>query len=354
MRATEYQHTRRAEFVSLIVPIRNEAGFIARTMDAILQQDYPHEQMEILVAVGESTDGTPEIAAEIAAQTNIPITIIRNPSGIVPTGFNLALRKSRGNIIVRVDGHTLIAGDYVRQCVAALQRTGAENVGGRMDPIGTNAFGKAVALATSSPFGVGGSRFHYSTGEEWVDTVYLGAWRRDVFDRIGGFDEEQVRNQDDEFNYRIASRGGRILLTPAIKSVYYTRSTAKLLWRQYYQYGYWKVRVVQKHPRQAKARHFVPAGFVLALSLLAGASIFSTAARGAGITVAGLYVVCNLAATVSASKGNRRAFPLIAAAFAVIHIAYGAGFLMGLIRFWNRWRQPAAESQVNRIQPELR
>lgn len=354
MQATECEHTRRAEFVSVIVPIRNEAGFIARTMDAIFQQDYPHEQMEILVADGESTDRTREIVAEIAAGADVPVSIVRNQSGIVPTGFNLALRQVHGDIIIRVDGHTLIARDYVRQCVAALQRTGAANVGGRMDPIGTNAFGKAVALATSSPFGVGGSRFHYSTQEEWVDTVYLGAWRRDIFDRMGGFDEEQVRNQDDEFNYRIASRGGRILLTPAIKSVYYTRSTVKLLWRQYYQYGYWKVRVVQKHPRQAKARHFVPAGFVLALSFLAGTSIFSTAARWAAVTVAGLYVFCNLAATVSASRGNRRLFPLTAAAFAVIQTAYGTGFLMGLTRFWNRWRQPAAESQANRVQPELR
>ena len=127
-----------------------------------------------------------------------------------------------------------------------------------MDPVSESAFGRAVSLATSSPFGVGGARFHYSAREEWVDTVYMGAWRREVFERVGRFDEEMVRNQDDELSYRIRERGGRILLDPSIRSRYYPRTTPRTLWRQYFQYGYWKVRVMQKHPLQMQPRQFGP------------------------------------------------------------------------------------------------
>jgi succinoglycan biosynthesis protein ExoA len=151
-------------------------------------------------------------------------------------------------MIVRVDGHTIIAPDYVEKCVQALIKSGAENAGGKMNAVSTTPFGQVVVAATSSPFGVGGARFHYSDQEEWVDTVYLGAWRREVFEKIGLFDEELVRDQDDEFNYRLREYGGKILLSPEIKSEYTVRSTPPALWKQYFQYGFWKVRVLQKHP----------------------------------------------------------------------------------------------------------
>ena len=242
------------------MPIRNEADFIARSLGAVLEQDYPHECMEVLVADGLSTDSTREVIVRMAADhPAVTVRILDNPGKIVPTGFNIALAAAAGEIIVRVDGHTIIDPDYVRQCVALLQNTAADNVGGRMTAVGRGTFGEAVALATSSPFGVGGARFHYSDQEEWVDTVYMGAWRREVFDKVGGFDEELVRNQDDEFNYRLRASGGKILLSPTINSRYYNRSTVRSLWRQYYQYGYWKVRVLQKHPMQmSRASLFRP------------------------------------------------------------------------------------------------
>ncbi len=189
--------------VSVIMPIRNEADFIERSLGAVLNQDYPHDRMEVLVADGMSTDSTRTLVAQIAERTRIPVTIIDNHAQIVPTGFNAALRVARGDVIVRVDGHTFIAADYVRSCVRLLLQHNADNVGGKMDARAENAFGKAVAAATSSPFGVGGARFHYADQEEYVDTVYMGAWLRETFDRVGGFDEELVRNQDDEFNYRL-------------------------------------------------------------------------------------------------------------------------------------------------------
>ncbi|HEY7543362.1 MAG TPA: glycosyltransferase family 2 protein, partial [Blastocatellia bacterium] len=215
-------------FVTVIMPIRNEAGFITRSLGAALGQDYPGDRMEVIIADGMSTDATREVIAQLSeAHPRIAVRIVDNPEKIVPTGFNRALEQAKGDVIVRVDGHTIIASDYVRQCVAALERTGADNVGGRMEAVTHGRFGKAVAIATSSPFGVGGARFHYSNQEEYVDTVYMGAWPRSVFERVGLFDEEQVRNQDDEFNYRLLSHGGKILLTPQIKSKYYNRSTIK-------------------------------------------------------------------------------------------------------------------------------
>ena len=261
--------------VSVILPIRNESAYIERGMNAILSQDYLGE-MEILVADGMSTDDTRRIVHELSAlHPRFNVQILDNPRKIVPTGLNLALQRAKGEIILRVDGHTVIAPEYVSQCVSALHTSGADNVGGRMNAVGSNLFGQAVALATSSPFGIGGGRFHYSDNEEWVDTVYMGAWPRRVFERLGLFDEELVRDQDDEFNYRLRASGGRILLSPKIKSEYTVRSSPSALWRQYFQYGFWKVRVLQKHPRQMSLRQFVPPAFVFALLLSLLSFLFS-------------------------------------------------------------------------------
>ncbi|HXW71850.1 MAG TPA: glycosyltransferase family 2 protein [Methylocella sp.] len=326
-------------FVSVIMPIRNESNFIGRSLGAVLTQDYLHQFLEVLIADGMSVDGTPEAIARVAeAHPEIPVTVIENTGAIVSTGFNLALARARGGVIVRIDGHTIIAPDYIRQCVIALQRSGADNVGGRMDAVGQTRFGEAVSLATSTPFGVGGASFHYSEREAWVDTVYMGAWPRRVFDRVGAFDEEQVRNQDDEFNYRLRESGGRILLSPSIKSRYYTRSTPTALWQQYYEYGYWKVRVMQKHPWQMRPRQFVPPFFAAALLVSSGLAPFFAAAQwGLGLAV-GCYTAANLTASAMTSRWrNWRLLPLLTLAFAILHLSYGLGFLSGLVRFWNRW-----------------
>ncbi|HEY3455142.1 MAG TPA: glycosyltransferase family 2 protein [Bryobacteraceae bacterium] len=335
-------------FVSVILAIRNEASFIERTLTAILEQDFPHERMEVLIADGQSTDATRAVIQAIAGRcATSAITILDNPGWFVSPGLNAALRAARGDIIVRIDGHTIIERDYVRSCVEALLRTGADNVGGRMDPVGQNPFGKAVALATSSPFGVGGARFHYSQQEEWVDTVYLGAWPRAVFDRLGGFDEEQIRNQDDEFNYRLREHGGKVLLTPRIRSQYFNRGTVASLWKQYYQYGFWKVRVMQKHPKQMQARQFVPALFVSGWAALAMASIFAAPARYLLAGAAIVYLSANAVAAVSvARKKAPELTPLVMLSFGVLHFAYGAGFLAGLMRFGGRGKKrgPGAQS----------
>lgn len=335
-------------FVSVIMPVHNESAHITQTLAAVLGQDYPADKLEILIADGMSSDDTREKIA--ALRGPFPVIVLENPGRIVPTGLNLAIRRAKGEIIVRVDGHTVIAPDYVRQCVEALRRSGAQNVGGRMNAQGRGPFGQVVALATSTPFGVGGARFHYSEAEEWVDTVYMGAWPRTVFEQIGLFDEELVRDQDDEFNYRLRAHGGRILLSPFIRSEYTVRSTPRALWRQYYQYGLWKIRVLQKHPRQMRPRQFIPPAFALSLLFslaLASSFIFhiSYFVLFPLAIILASYLIANLAASiVSFSKFPKSQFPnhlityaLLPMIFAILHLSYGLGFLAGLIKFANRW-----------------
>jgi succinoglycan biosynthesis protein ExoA len=326
-------------FVSVVLPIRNEAKFIEATLRAVLQQEYPAAEMEVLIADGMSNDRTRDIIRRVAATYPHQVRIIDNPGKIVATGLNAAIAEARGKIVVRVDGHCIVAPDYVRTSVETLERSSAVNVGGQMESVSDGRVGRAVALATSSTFGVGGALKHYrSTNERWVDTVFQGAWRRTVFETLGNFDEELVRNQDDEFNYRIRSRGGKILFNPKIKSRYYNRGDLGSLWRQYFQYGYWKVRVLQKHPAQMQPRQFVPAGFVATLLLSLLLSPFaSTAALIFGL-VLGLYLLANLVASAMvARRGDWGVTLLLPVVFATIHFAYGSGFLKGLFSFRHRW-----------------
>ena len=293
--------------------------------------------MEIIISDGLSTDNTKEVV-ETFKPSDIPLIWLDNPDKIVPTGLNLAIRQARGDVIIRVDGHTTLASDYVQQCVLALQCSGAENVGGRMNPVGKNTFGKAVALATSSPFGVGGARFHYSTQEEWVDTVYLGAWPKEVFQKVGLFDEELVRDQDDEFNYRLREAGGKILLIPRINSWYSVRSQPKDLWKQYLQYGFWKVRVFQKHPRQMRWSQFIPPIFVLAVLISLLIAILFSWGWKVPLALAGLYLLAALIATLlTAARKGWLEVCLLPFTFAILHVSYGSGFLWGLIKFRKRW-----------------
>ncbi len=339
--------------VTVIMPVRNEGTFIARSLGAVLEQDYPAELVQVLVADGMSDDQTREIVEQLAREhPDHAVEIVDNPGGIVPTGFNAALSRASGQVIVRVDGHTVIAEDYVSACVTALEESGADNVGGRMDAQGQGRVAAAIALATSSPFGVGDAQFHYASGEHWVDTVYLGAWRREVFDRVGSFDPEMVRNQDDEFNYRLRAAGGRILLTDRIRSRYYSRASMRKLFRQYRQYGFWKVRVLQKHPKQMSLRQFVPPVFAAAV---VGGAVLAPASRGVRRVWAATLAAYGLAA-VSASvsvarRSGWRHLPLLPVAFAAMHFGYGGGFLVGLLRFAHRWRDRTAPPPPRQRRP---
>jgi len=323
-------------FVSVLLPIRNESAFIQHGLRNILAQDYSGE-MEILIVDGMSTDGTRSVVQHFQ-KVHLNLVLIDNPGYIVPTGLNAAIRQARGEIVIRVDGHCIIAPDYVRRCVEHIQQDGVDGVGGPMDSIGETYVSKVIALGMSSPFGVGNSAFRTTSGESrLVDTVPFPAYTRAIIEKVGLYDEELVRNQDDEYNYRIREAGGKILLAADVKSTYYSRGSLGKLWRQYYQYGYWKVRVLQKHPRQMSLRQFVPPVFVLGL-LGSLVFLFLPPLRWMAALVPGLYLLANLAASlVTAAKKGWRSLPLLPVTFAILHLSYGLGFLTGLVKFWNRW-----------------
>jgi cellulose synthase/poly-beta-1,6-N-acetylglucosamine synthase-like glycosyltransferase len=335
--------------VSIILPVRNEARYIQRSLDAVAAQDYPHDKMQVLIVDGMSDDGTRELVLQWSersiASTACPepvegfkrsnVELIDNPQRIVPTALNRGLGVAHGEIIIRVDGHAVIAKDYVRRCVEKLERVDADCVGGAIRTIGETWVAQAIAIAQSTPFGVGNAAFRYAEGGQYVDTLAFGAYRRRVFQRIGLFDEELVRNQDDEFNYRLIRSGGKIWLDPAIHSTYYSRASLTSLWRQYFGYGFWKVRVIRKHGRPASWRHLVPAAFVSALFLLAGISLVSGSPLWF-IVIALPYglATCGVTLALAARKGWRYA-PLLPLVFLTMHFAYGTGFLFGLAQFFN-------------------
>jgi cellulose synthase/poly-beta-1,6-N-acetylglucosamine synthase-like glycosyltransferase len=317
--------------VSVILPVRHEGTRFAETLEAVLAQDFP-ALVEVLVVDGMSEDATREVVREIAAR-DPRLKLLDNPGKIVPCAMNVGIRAAVGEFIVRVDGHTIIAPDYVTRCVAAWKASGAVCVGGRMDAVGTTPVGRLVALATSSSFGVGNSHFHYSQEPRYTDSVYLGAWPRAELLAAGGFDEEMVRDQDDELNYRLRKLGGKIWLDPSIRSTYTPRGDLKKLWRQYYQYGYWKVRVLQKHASMMSARHFAPSLFVLVgvAATVAAISVPAPLFVGIAIYLAGGWLAA------ARSSGSFREKLVLPAVFFILHAAYGSGFLMGLLRFFPYW-----------------
>jgi succinoglycan biosynthesis protein ExoA len=325
--------------ISVIMPIRNEAAYIERSLRAVLNQDYPRELVEVVIADGMSSDDTRERIRRIQ-QEHANVRIIDNVGRIAPTGLNAAIAASTGEIIFRIDGHCEIAPDYIQHCVAHLASGKADCVGGPIETVGETTCARAIAAAMSSNFGVGGAAFRTVSDRTMLtDTVAFPAMPRQVFERAGRFDEELIRNQDDEYSFRLADVGARILLAADVRSRYYSRGTLKSLWRQYFQYGLYKVRVLQKHPNRARARHFVPAIFVLSLAL-------SGAMAAAGIpwplyTIAALYAVANLGASlITVSKNGWLLLQYLPFVFFVLHFSYGIGFWSGLVKFWNQWTTP--------------
>ena len=327
-------------FVSVILPVRNESGFIERSLGAAAAQDYPADRMEVIVVDGMSADGTRDLVrATLDRYPGRTVRVMDNPGRILSSGFNIGFAAARGDVIILLGGHTEIGPDYVRRCVAHLASREFDCVGGPLETVADTLVGQAIALAMSSRFGVGGAAFRLpqSRGVE-VDTVAFGAYQRAAVERCGPLDEEMIRNQDDEYNYRLRDLGGRILLAPDLRSRYHSRGTLGALWRQYFSYGCWKVRVIQKHPRQVRVRHLVPAAFVLAVLTSAALAVWSSPGRWALALVTGAYLLANLtAALMSAPRTPWRHLPLLPVVFAMLHLSYGAGFLVGLARFRRGW-----------------
>jgi succinoglycan biosynthesis protein ExoA len=319
--------------VSIIVAMRNEEGFIGRCLDSLADQDYPHELLEVLVLDGRSTDQSRDIVSSMADK--VPnLRLLDNEKIVSPAAFNMGIREGRGEVVTIISAHCYLAFDYVSSCVKYLHETGADCVGGPIETVGESDTARAIALAMSSPFGVGDALFRYSEQEQYVDTLAFGAYRRDVFERVGLFDESLVGSEDDEFNYRLRSERGKLFLTPAIRSYYYGRSSFWALAQQYFRYGLGKVRVMRRHPGQVRLRHFIPSLFVLCLVLSAALSPFSPWFGLLFAAIVGCYLLASLlaAASIARKEGWRFLF-LLPLAFTCLHLSYGTGFLVGVARF---------------------
>jgi glycosyltransferase involved in cell wall biosynthesis len=319
--------------------MRNEGSSIEQCLASIDAQDYPSDWLEVLVFDGESSDDS--VATARAFTDGRPGWEVRtNPRLIQAAAWNAGIRVATGEVVGIVSGHAMLGPAYVRKAVDALFRTGADMVGGPVRAIADGAIGTAIAIATSTPYGVGGARHHYLTEPAEVDTVFMGVARRETWLRYP-FDEEFVRNQDDELSYRLLDGGGRIVCDPAIESSYRSRSTLPSLWRQYFSYGYWKVRVIQAHPRQARLRHLVPLTLVTTLIAAALLGLVSRKARTTATLELGLYVAATGAAAIRYRDRDRPASAvLLAIIYPILHVAYGAGMLRGLWRFRSRFVGP--------------
>lgn len=309
--------------VSVVMVVRNEALHLAEAVRSILEQDYPG-RLGVAVAVGPSSDGTEQVAADLAAQDE-RVLVVDNPTGRTPAGLNAAVRATSSPVVVRVDGHAVLPPGYVRRGVELLEDTGAVNVGGVMAAEGTTTFERAVASAMSSPFGVGGGRFHYGGEPGPADTVYLGIFRREALERAGGYDEHFTRAQDWELNHRLRANGGLVWFAPELRVTYRPRPTIKALARQYRDYGRWR-RVVMRHHRDSVRWHYLVPPLTL-LGILAGLALVLLG-HPLGWLAPGAYAVANLAASGLLARRLRPAeavrMPLV---LATMHLCWGWGFL---------------------------
>ena len=324
----------RQPYISVVLPIRNEAQYIRSCIDNLLKQDYPADKVEILIVDGRSADNTRAIVqAIIQEHPDRAIKLLDNPQQIVPPALNVGVQAARGEFIIRMDGHTVPDRTYITACVDALQKTGAANVGGLIRPVGNSRFGRAVALAQSEPIGAGGAKFHYAQEPQFVDTVYMGAFRKDIFSKAGLFDESMIRNQDYEMNVRIRKAGGSIYLDPAIKSSYTPRNTPRKLWKQYFEYGWWRVQTMRRHPDSWRWRQVIPPAFVGTFMLLFVLSFFLPWARLLFTAQAVPYLLALVYATFKVRDQVQDGLELLYFPVAVIilHFSWGLGFILNIL-----------------------
>lgn len=326
--------------VSVIVPCRNEAHCIDRCLHSVLESEYPRERLEVIVCDGMSEDGTRERVDRHAAR-DPRVRRIDNPGRTTPQALNRAIAAARGELILRLDAHAGIAPDYVARAVKNLEWSGADCVGGAMRTFanGSGTFAAPIRIALSTPFGVGNAHFRTASGNgsgtpRWVDTVFGACWRREVFERIGGFDERLERSQDIEFSARLRRTGGRILMSPDMRIDYCARNSLGGFWRQSWLNGVWAILPFAHVSGVAvRWRHLTPLALVLGLAVSIAAAAWSGSVW-LEWSVAIPYLAANLGASVQAAWKERRAVLLILmpAAFAALHLAYGAGSAWGCVR----------------------
>lgn len=317
----------RGTAVSVIMPVLNERRHLREAVGRVLRQELVGD-LELVLALGPSDDGTDDVAAELAA-ADPRVRLVANPSGRTPQGLNLALAASAHQVVARVDGHAVLPPDYLQTAVTVLERTGADNVGGIMDARGVTVVERAIAAAMRSRLGVGSARFHTGGGAGPADTVYLGVFRRAALQRVGGYDEHFARAQDWEMNHRIRATGGTVWFTPDLRVTYRPRADLGALSRQYFQYGRWRRVVARRHAGTMSARYLAPPVLVVGLAAALAVSPWLPVA----LVVPGGYVVALVVGSALIEPElAARSRALLPAVLAVMHLSWGIGFITSRVR----------------------
>jgi glycosyltransferase involved in cell wall biosynthesis len=310
--------------------MRNEKDYINKCLESVINNDYPLEQLEIIVIDSQSDDGSREIV-EKYAKKHPSIKLIDNPKITTPAGVNLGLRASKGDVIIWMSAHAQYEPDYIRESVRLLRNTDAGCVSGVLQTEGDGYIGKAIAVALSSRFAIGDAQYRYSTRQTWTDTAFGGAWHRKTLEELDGFDEDWIINADYELHYRLRQSGRKILLSPKIRSRYFCRSSIPQLLQQYFRYGSWKIKTLVAHPTSLRWRQLASPALVIGILLSLPMLAYS---QWLGLALPIVYGITLMAMSLrSAASRGWRYLPLLPIVFAAVHLAWGSGFLYGLHRF---------------------
>jgi len=321
--------------ISIIIPCFNEEDTIQLLLTALSEQTYPQKNMEIIIADGMSQDNTrSEIKRFKVKHADMNIRVIDNHIGNIPAALNTAIKAAKGDIFIRMDAHAIPQADYVERCVKALQEGIGDNVGGVWDihPRNEKWIARSIAVAAAHPLGVGDAQYRFTNKAAYVDTVPFGAFKRDLIDKIGPFDETLLSNEDYEFNTRIRESGGRIWLDPSIRSIYYARPNLDELSRQYWRYGFWKAQMLKRYPKTLRLRQAIPPLFVLSLLIFAIAALLFPLAQWLMFSEALLYILVLMGVGIQVAIKEKQFSMLfgVPLAIATMHLNWGAGFIRGI------------------------
>lgn len=319
--------------ISVVIPCRNEEKYIASCIDSVLRADYPSDKLQVLVSDGESDDGTRDILRQYE-QKYSNVKMLDNKQRTTQYALNLGIRESKGNVIMILGAHAEVEKGYFKHSIEVFEKD--EKIGcagGVIENIHENKSAEVISKAMSSTFGVGNAHFRTGEREGYVDTVAFGAYKREVFEKIGLFDEDLIRNQDDEFNFRLIKNGYKIYLSKKIRSKYYVRASYKKLFRQYFQYGYWKVFVNRKHKTITSFRQLIP--FFLVLYIISGAILSFVHVYLAVLYLTGIliYLLTGFIFAIKASRGKGQSLKILYS-FIILHFSYGWGYMKGILDFY--------------------
>jgi len=321
--------------VSIIIACLNEEKHIKECLESLINQNYLKEKYEIIIVDGESNDKTKEIINNIIKNNPaVKIKILNNTKKINSIGFNIGIKAAQGDVIIIFGGHAVADKNFIVKNIEYLEKIGTDCVGGPIKSISDSFMGRVISFVISSPFGVGGAKFRYSQKEEFVDTVAYGAYRKEVFNKIGLFNEKLTRNHDIEFNSRLKKSGGKIFMTPEIKSYYYAPETLKKLWRQNFNNGLWNIYTQKLIPGSLRLRHFIPLLFIVGLIgsfILSFLNFFKIIF----FLIISVYIITDLLFSFKiAIKNKLKSLPLLFITFFILHISYGLGSLWGILTCW--------------------